>query len=527
MVKLKRFVIKIFYLIILGLVFSGCQSIPSDKNTLLLDYDGWNAKCIFLRAVKIDDDGAALLFFAEPMYDGRSRCFTALVSSVVTQPAKTIIAANDIYEDGGFRRSFSLKVKPYTSSVLIATTDLAGASTTLQFDVAEHIRQAQVLHQNTAWMDGVIHNQATSIDKKTNDNEPPKFIFNKQNLNKNKPVFVESYVTFLRGKVTDNIAVLNVSVNGQKIRFTSDGDFAAKIKLKLGKNEVLVQAEDLDNNVAEQRLVFVRREFIPNDNIADVDIPPKSGMEEPEDLAVVIGIENYQYVPDATYAYNDAEVFREYLVEAFGLRRQRVKLITNGRATKAEIDKLLGPNGWVARNMSKGKSDLIVYFSGHGVTSLVNKSSGLLPYDVDPNYSVGVELSELYESLASLGAKSITIFLDACFSGQTRNSEMLIKNTRPIVVKPTLSNIPEGITVMSAASGTQVSGAIEEKEHGLFTYYTLNGLGGGADTNRDNVISASELRIFLTEKVADRAVLDGREQTPYFHGDLDRVLVKF
>ena len=40
--------------------------------------------------------------------------------------------------------------------------------------------------------------------------------------------------------------------------------------------------------------------------------------EEPEDLAVVIGIENYQYVPDATYAYNDAEVFREYLVEALG-----------------------------------------------------------------------------------------------------------------------------------------------------------------------------------------------------------------
>ena len=65
MAKLKRFVTKIFYLIILGLVFSGCQSIPSDKNTLLLDYDGWNAKCIFLRAVKIDDDGAALLFFED------------------------------------------------------------------------------------------------------------------------------------------------------------------------------------------------------------------------------------------------------------------------------------------------------------------------------------------------------------------------------------------------------------------------------------------------------------------------------
>ena len=525
--RLNRFISRVFCLTFFGLILSGCQTIPLDKKTLVLGEDGWNSDCISLRAIKIDDDGAALLFFEKPSYDGYSMCHTALVSSVVTQPTKTIISANDIYSDGSVVGSFSLKVQPNTSSVMMATTDRAGASTTLQFDVAEHIRQAQVLHQNTAWMDGLAQNQTTLVDKKTKDNEPPKFRFNEQNLNKNKPVFVENYVTFLRGKVTDNTAVMNVSVNGQKIRFTSDGDFAAKIKLKLGKNEILVQAEDLDNNVTKQKLVFVRKEFIPNDNLADVDIPPKSGMDEPEDLAVVIGIENYQYVPDATYAYNDAEVFREYLVEALGLKRQRIKLVTNGRATKAEIDKLLGPNGWVARNLIKGKSDLIVYFSGHGITSVANKSSGLLPYDVDPNYSVGIEMSGLYKSLASMGAKSVTIFLDACFTGETRNSEMLIKNTRPIVIKPTVSDIPEGITIISAASGTQVSGAIEEKEHGLFTYYTLKGLGGRADTNNDSLINASELRTFLAEKVADRAVVDGREQTPYFHGYFDRVLVKY
>ena len=123
-------------------------------------------------------------------------CHTALVSSVVTQPTKTIISANDIYSDGSVFGSFSLKVKPNTNSVIMATTDRAGASTTLQFDVAEHIRQAQVLYQNTAWMDGLAQNQDTLVDKKTNDNEPPKFRFNEQNLNKNKPVFVENYVTF-------------------------------------------------------------------------------------------------------------------------------------------------------------------------------------------------------------------------------------------------------------------------------------------------------------------------------------------
>ena len=83
--QLKRFVAKLFYPIILGSILSGCQSIPSDKNTLVLVEDrGWNPQCINLRAIKIDDDGTALLFFEKPSYDGYSMCHTALVSSVVT-----------------------------------------------------------------------------------------------------------------------------------------------------------------------------------------------------------------------------------------------------------------------------------------------------------------------------------------------------------------------------------------------------------------------------------------------------------
>ena len=72
----------------------------------MLGGDGWSSDCISLRAIKIDDDGAALLFFEKPSYDGYSMCHTALVSSVVTQPTKTIISANDIYSDGKVFGSF-------------------------------------------------------------------------------------------------------------------------------------------------------------------------------------------------------------------------------------------------------------------------------------------------------------------------------------------------------------------------------------------------------------------------------------
>ena len=49
--------------------------------------------------------------------------------------------------------------------------------------------------------------------------------------------------------------------------------------------------------------------------LADVDIPKKTKMNNPDGVAVVIGVESYQYVANATYAYNDAEVFREYLAD--------------------------------------------------------------------------------------------------------------------------------------------------------------------------------------------------------------------
>ena len=126
-----------------------------------------------------------------------------------------------------------------------------------------------------------------------------------------------------------------------------------------------------------------------------------------------------------------------------------------------------------------------------------------------------------------MGAKSVTVFLDACFTGQTRNSEMLIANARPIVIKPLAAAVPDNVTVISAASGSQISGALQEKEHGLFTYYLLKGLGGDADYNKDKSINISELKSFVSAKVKEQAALNGREQTPEIQGSSDNVLVRF
>ena len=75
-----------------------------------------------------------------------------------------------------------------------------------------------------------------------------------------------------------------------------------------------------------------------------------------------------------------------------------------------------------------------------------------------------------------MGAKSVTVFLDACFTGQTRDSKMLIADARPIIITPNKDNLPSNVTVFSASTGSQISGAIKEKELGMFTIYLLKGL---------------------------------------------------
>ena len=527
---------RFFILVTFSLLLAGCLRLtPQDKSTLSIQNDRsytYN-DCIHLKAIKIADDGDAMVFFErKDAFTGYQNyyeeCHRALVSGVETQPDGAITGFEGINPDGSFPYgSFYLKVKPNTHSLRLATIDQNGSSIALDFLLDNFIEQAQIIADQSNWMQKIENHQPKLIEREPNDDSAPIIEFLDRRLAAGKPLFVEKYTTIIKGRVRDNTGVMTVTISGKKARLKEDGTFVSKVNLKVGQNNFVVQAEDINNNISSARFTIVRKEFIPKSNLADVDIPPKTRMDNPNALAVVIGIENYQYVPDATFAYNDAEVFREYLAETMGFKRERIKIVTNNKATQAELDKLLGPEGWLARNIIANKSDVIVFFSGHGINALDASSSGLLPHDVDPNYSIGIRTNELYQNLSAMGAKSVAVYLDACFSGQTRNSEMLVKNARPIIIEPTKTSLPPNLIVFSAASGLQISGALEEKKHGLFTYFLLKGLGGDADINSDKKVEISELRTFVVEKVNSAASLIGHEQTPELQGHLEGTLVEY
>jgi uncharacterized caspase-like protein len=167
----------------------------------------------------------------------------------------------------------------------------------------------------------------------------------------------------------------------------------------------------------------------------------------------------------------------------------------------------------------------VVYFSGHGIPDAATGQTGLLPFDVDPNYSVGLPLKELYAALSGLGARSVTVFLDACFTGETREKTLLLADSRNIMVVP--REEARGIVVISAAAAGQTSGALTDKEHGIFTYYILKGMSGDADGDGDNRLTVAELAAYVRSNVKEQAAVAGREQVPELQGDAERVLVSW
>lgn len=153
-----------------------------------------------------------------------------------------------------------------------------------------------------------------------------------------------------------------------------------------------------------------------------------------------------------------------------------------------------------------------------------------MPHDGDPNYPVqtGYSLNQLYEEIGKLDVRSVTVFLDACFSGVSRENEMLLADARPVFIELTGPTSQGNITVFSAAMGTQISSAWPEKGHGLFTYYLLKGLKGEVDQNWDEEVTLGELSQYLSENVSRRAGLVDREQTPQMSTrDNSRVFVRY
>lgn len=264
-------------------------------------------------------------------------------------------------------------------------------------------------------------------------------------------------------------------------------------------------------------------------DVVERDIP--RGPRNPDAMAVVLGVERYRDLPQARWAARDAALVRRYAIDALGVSDDRNHLYvrTDADVTGNEFRKLFADDGWLARRV-KPTTDLFVYWSGHGAADIATRTPYLIPFDGDANYAreTGYSLATLYEQLARLDARSITVVVDACFTGLTRSHTVLTPGARPIVVSiehPALRR--ENMAVFAAARGDQTASDFPPKRHGLFTYMWLDGLRGAADADGDRAITVEELEQYTVRRVREAAGTMDREQAPLVIArDRARVLVR-
>ena len=248
-------------------------------------------------------------------------------------------------------------------------------------------------------------------------------------------------------------------------------------------------------------------------------------------VAVIIGNKAYQddRVPEVDYAHNDADAFYRFVVGILGFSPDNVVDLRD--ATKARMETAFGSKGNVRGQLwrwaeADGSSDVVVFYSGHGVPGINDGRGYLLPVDANPDTAEinGYPIDVLYENLGRVPHKSVTVFLDACFSGASGDGGQLIAGASPVYVEADVSGLP-GLTVLTAATGKQLASWDTEARHGLFTEHLLEALYGAADADGNGRVSAAETKLYLDRHMTRAARRTyGREQDAGLHGDESAVL---
>ncbi len=259
----------------------------------------------------------------------------------------------------------------------------------------------------------------------------------------------------------------------------------------------------------------------------------------PNGVAILIGNRDYRGVPNVEFAHRDVDAMQRYVIDVLGFDPANVVVVKN--ATQSQMENALGnersQQSELWSMVRPGRSDVFVYYSGHGMAGITRPRGFLLPVDVDPARAdlSALPLDTLVKNLEALEARSVTVVLDACFTGESAGGSLVPPNISPLLRAPPTPEAQKGLMILSAAQGGQVAHWDPQSRQGLFTEYFLRAVYGAADDragggNGDGTVTADEVMKFLDEEMRFAARRQfRREQQATLSGEAvgGRVLTRF
>jgi hypothetical protein len=331
----------------------------------------------------------------------------------------------------------------------------------------------------------------------------------------------------LSGAVEDERGLLRleVLVNGRPVQAADErgikhveGEsprrltFERLVPLTQGENRIRVKATDTDGLVTDKALNVhytpVRRNV----------------------WAVIIGINDYPNLPRLRYAVNDAREFQRFLVDNNRVPAENITMLLNEQATLRNFRSSLG----TGLKADAAADDMaIIFFAGHGATERDPESPDgdglekyLLAWESEPDdlYSTAMPMREIAYIFRRIRSERLVFIADSCYSGGSGGRTIGTTGMRANLSDSFMERIASGLgkVIITASAANEISVEKDELQHGVFTYYLLEGLKGPADTDRDGMVTVDEAYLYVSEKVS-RAT--GQEQHPMKKGSVQGKLV--
>ncbi len=235
--------------------------------------------------------------------------------------------------------------------------------------------------------------------------------------------------------------------------------------------------------------------------------------------AVIIGIGQSQdgRIPPRRFGVNDALGLYDVLTDPRygGVPKDHITLLLDQEATQRNIKVAIGK--WLTRQVRQHDT-AIIYYAGQAAPE--GADTYWMTYDAasDDLYSTALSSVDIVALRDRVGSKWLLTLVDSSYSAATVSSPSHSRKTQ-IISRMT------GTIAISATDGRQGALELDAYQHGVFTYYLLEGLKGEADSApRDGVIDVEEIWDYIKARVTKTARKHGHHQTPVFHGSLaDRI----
>jgi hypothetical protein len=386
--------------------------------------------------------------------------------------------------NGNFAAEILLRVgdNPITVSAIDVHANVSDVQFLIQRDTA-------VVVAGTT--DGPKRQQTASAQ----DTTAPTILLTSPNLTRSVRTIVSTSQETIVGKALDESGIVEVSVNGAMANLDREGNFSKNILLRFGDNPVELTAVDLYANVA--RLQFVIQRQADNELLAERMIKRyKVGKY----YAMVVGNNNYKYLPKLETAVKDATEVDRILKTKYGFETELLLDATRGDmlSTLSRLRKRIGP-----------EDNLIIYYAGHGIFEEVAQEAYWLPVDAKKDDEANwIIAGSITAEMKRNPARHVLIVADSCYSGtltRTADVNLSSQRSREYFLKKMFQ---QSSRTLMASGGNEPVVDNGADGHSIFAYTFLRAL----REMDEPVFTAEELFYrFVKQSVAGQA-----EQTPVY-----------